>query len=113
VDISTQGNKLNNVFGECKGRDSSLESCNKDVYRLALFSQVAMQQQHLKSIRSFFSLDNEVIFYIMRKINDLYYFVQIAKIVIPTTESTFKTIGSYFGEIASIRQIYTSQCHEE
>ncbi|KAI8353377.1 hypothetical protein BD560DRAFT_408398 [Blakeslea trispora] len=113
VGISTQRSKLNNVFGECKGRDSSLDSCNKDKYRLALFSQVAMQQQQLKSIISFFSLDNEVTFYIMKKTNDLYYFVQIAKIVIPTTESTFKTTGSYFGEIASIRQIYTSQCHEE
>ncbi|KAI8327082.1 hypothetical protein EDC96DRAFT_549872 [Choanephora cucurbitarum] len=113
VDVLNTKVKSNNLFGECKGKEVSVDSCNRDKYRLALFSQVAMQQQKLKSVMSFFSVDNEMVFYMMKKSNGLYFFCEIGRIAIPTTESTFITLGSYFSQISVLRKLYEDQCHEK
>ncbi|KAI8347358.1 hypothetical protein BD560DRAFT_242542 [Blakeslea trispora] len=112
VDVQGCAKTLNNVFGECKGKGASVDSCNRDKYRLAVFSQVAMQEQKLKSFLTFFSKDNEITFYIMKKMNGLFFFCKIAQIKIPTTEADFKSLGVYFNDIAMIRQAYTSNCHQ-
>jgi hypothetical protein len=100
------------VFGEFKSGKTACSSAIKDIYRIGVFSQIAIEEYSLDSVLSFRSIDAKVIFYIMKKVNGMYFFGKVCECNIPTTISMINILQMEFNAIYNLRRIYKDHCNQ-